>query len=67
MFRGEKEKLTIAVALQIAKSGRVKSAKVVTGKFKGTPVGDCVGGIVRSFRFPQFGGSPMRITLPFAL
>ena len=55
------------MALQIAKSGRVKSAKVVTGKFKGTPVGDCVGGIVRSFRFPQFGGSPMRITLPFAL
>ncbi len=58
---------TIAVSLQIGKSGRVKSARIVTGKFKGSPAGDCVAGKVRAFRFPQFSGPPMRITLPFAL
>jgi hypothetical protein len=58
---------TIAVSLQIAKNGRVNNAKVVTAKFKGSPVGDCVAGKVRRFKFPQFSGSPMRFTLPFAL
>ncbi len=58
---------TIAVKLRIARSGLVTSAEVVTGKFKGTPVGKCVSGVVGKLRFPQFAGRPMRITLPFGL
>ncbi len=58
---------TVMVAMVIAGSGRVSSADVTTSKFKGTPVGRCVEGKVRAFRFPQFRGDAMRINMPFAL
>lgn len=57
---------TIKVVMVIGKSGRVNSAKA-GGPFAGTPVGSCVEGKVRSFRFPQFGGDDMRINMPFRL
>ncbi len=58
---------TVMVALIIAGSGQVSAADVTTGKFKDTPVGRCVEGKVRAFRFPAFRGDPMRLNLPFAL
>ena len=57
---------TIKVVMVIGKSGRVNSARA-GGPFKGTPVGSCVEGKVKSFRFPQFGGDDMRINMPFRL
>ncbi|MCA9559638.1 MAG: AgmX/PglI C-terminal domain-containing protein, partial [Myxococcales bacterium] len=51
----------------IAGSGKVSAADVTNDTFKGTPVGRCVEGKVRSFRFPAFRGDPMRINMPFAL
>lgn len=57
---------TIKVVMIIGKSGRVNSAKA-GGAFAGTPVGSCVEGKVKSFRFPQFGGDDMRINMPFRL
>ncbi len=57
----------IGVALEIATTGHVIMASVVTGKFKDTKVGDCVAKLVRTLRFPRFSGKPMRITVPFAL
>jgi len=57
---------TVLVKVQIGKNGAVSSARV-TGKYKGTAVGDCVSSKVRAFRFPQFSGDAMRINLPFSL
>ncbi|MGK0358947.1 MAG: putative Zn finger-like uncharacterized protein [Bradymonadia bacterium] len=57
---------TIKVVMIIGKSGRVNSAKA-GGPFAGTPVGSCVEGKVKGFRFPQFGGDDMRINMPFRL
>jgi hypothetical protein len=50
----------------INKNGRVGSAKS-QGKYAGTPIGSCVEGKVKSFRFPQFSGDAMRINMPFRL
>lgn len=57
----------VMVGMVIGGKGRVTSAKVKSGPFKGTPVGNCVEGKVRSFRFPQFRGDKMRINMPFSL
>jgi hypothetical protein len=57
----------VKVRLSIQSTGRVSSPKVVNQAFKGTSVGNCVEAKVRSFRFPQFSGSAMSITLPFSL
>lgn len=57
---------TVTVSMLIGRSGNVDDAKA-TGAQAGTPVGSCVEGKVRSFRFPQFSGEPMRINMPFAL
>lgn len=58
---------TVMVKMVIASGGNVSSADVVTGQFKGSPVGNCVEGKVRAFRFPQFAGDPMQINMPFSL
>jgi hypothetical protein len=57
---------TVTVSMLIGRSGNVDEAKA-TGAQAGTPVGSCVEGKVRGFRFPQFSGEPMRINMPFAL
>jgi hypothetical protein len=56
----------IKVQMVINKNGRVGSAKS-QGKYAGTPIGSCVEGKVKSFRFPQFSGDAMRINMPFRL
>jgi len=55
---------TAMVNIVIANGGRVSSAKV-TGKFQGTPSGDCVEAAVKAVRFPQSDGIPTRY--PFIL
>ena len=57
---------TVSVAIQIAPSGSVSDADV-QGPTKGTAQGNCIERTVKVFRFPQFRGDPMRITLPFGL
>lgn len=57
---------TVKVAMTIGRTGRVTSA-MPQGAFAGTPAGVCVAAKVRTFRFPQFSGDPMRINMPFRL
>lgn len=57
---------TVKVVMVIGRSGRVTSASP-GGTFAGTPAGVCVAAKVRTFRFPQFSGDPMRINMPFRL
>lgn len=58
---------TVMVKMQIAPNGSVTSAEVAGGPVKGTAQGNCVERTVKAFRFPQFGGDPMQINLPFAM
>lgn len=58
---------TVMVKMIIAKSGNVSSAQVKSGPFKGTPFGACVERTVKVFRFPQFSGKAMHITMPFSI
>jgi predicted Zn finger-like uncharacterized protein len=58
---------TVMVDITIAGSGRVQRAKVITGKFSGTGVGRCVESRVKTFRFPRFGGSTMKLKIPFGI
>ncbi|MEE2755888.1 MAG: GYF domain-containing protein [Myxococcota bacterium] len=58
-------KVRIAI---VGSTGRVSRASVLTPKFQGTPVGNCVAGKIRSlYKFPQFSNSSMSITIPFRL
>jgi predicted Zn finger-like uncharacterized protein len=58
---------TIKVRLTVAKTGRVQKAKVISSNFQGTPVGRCVEGKVKAFRFPAFRQGPMSFNMPFKL
>lgn len=58
---------TVTVAMVIEPRGNVSSATVASGPFKGSPAGACVEEKVKSLKFPQFRGEPMRINMPFAL
>ena len=58
---------TITVRLTVAKSGRVSKSSVTSANFQGTPVGRCVEGKVKGFRFPAFRKGPMSFNLPFTL
>lgn len=58
---------TVPVRMVISGSGKVSSADVASGPAKGTAMGACVERTVKVFRFPQFRGDPMQITMPFAL
>ena len=64
---GTGERGTITVRLTVASSGRVSKSSVVSANFKGTPVGRCVEGKVKAFRFPRFRKGPMSFNLPFTL
>ncbi len=57
----------VAVKLSIAGSGTVNSANVVRGAEKGSPLANCVERKAKVFRFPQFGGKAMTVTLPFSI
>ena len=58
---------TATVALVIEGSGKVSSATLAGGPFKGTPGGACLEEKVGGLKFPQFKGDPMRINMPFGL
>ncbi len=56
----------VKVKLSIKGSGTVSSAKVTSAQ-KGSALAACVERKVRVFRFPQFSGKVMSITLPFSI
>ena len=58
---------TLMVSFHIQRSGRVGSARIKTRKFEGTPVGQCVLSVVRSFKFPTHTDTPVKINYPFIL
>ena len=58
---------TVMVKMVIKGSGSVSLAKVKSGPHKGTPFGSCVERTVKVFRFPQFSGKDMHITMPFSI
>ena len=49
------------------KTGRVSSAKVASGPFKGTPVGSCIESAVKRARVPRFKQSSFKVTFPYRL
>jgi hypothetical protein len=49
------------------KTGRVSSAKVASGPFKGTPVGACIGSAVKRARVGRFKQSTFKVTFPYRL
>jgi len=57
---------SVAVKLTVAASGQVKKA-VVTGKFAGTPTGDCVAAIAGGAKFPPWDGATMTVNYSYFL
>jgi hypothetical protein len=57
---------TAQVDVVVQGSGRVTSA-TVGGAFQGSPEGSCIARAVRSARFPQFSGEPLRFRYPFGI
>jgi predicted Zn finger-like uncharacterized protein len=55
------------VQVTFATSGRVTSAKVVSGPFGGTSVGGCVARKFRSARVPAFSGSSTTVAKSFSI
>ncbi|MBI2375848.1 MAG: zinc-ribbon domain-containing protein [Deltaproteobacteria bacterium] len=56
-------KLELAVTVQ--PSGSVSKAEVKTAKWRGSPLGECVVGKIREWKFPQFAGEAQEIVIPF--
>jgi predicted Zn finger-like uncharacterized protein len=57
---------TVNVAFS-GKTGRVSSARVASGPFKGTPVGSCIESAVKRARVPRFKQSSFKVTFPYRL
>ncbi len=55
------------VQVTFATSGRVTSARVVSGPFGGTSVGGCVARKFRGARVPAFSGSPVTVAKSFSI
>ncbi len=55
------------VQVTFAPSGRVTSARVVSGPFGGTSVGGCVARTFRGARVPAFSGSPVTVAKSFSI
>jgi hypothetical protein len=55
------------VALTFGPSGRVATAVVSGASFAGTPTGACVAARFRSVRVPPFEGTPVRVSMSFAI
>ena len=49
----------------IQRSGGVSGVSVVGSEFRSAPIGKCMTGTIRGWRFPQFSGAPMPIDFPF--
>jgi hypothetical protein len=57
----------VKVKLSIQTSGKVSSASIPSGDFKGTPFDECLSGAVRSIQFPPFDGDAVTLTYPFSI
>ncbi len=57
---------TAPVAIVIGNDGAVRSANV-SGQFSGTPVGECIAGVVRRAHFPAFRAQQVNITYPYVI
>jgi hypothetical protein len=57
---------TAPVAIVIGNDGVVRSANV-SGQFSGTPVGECIAGVVRRAHFPAFRAQQVNITYPYVI
>ena len=57
---------TVDVAFS-GSTGRVSRAKVVSGPFKGTPVGGCIEKAVKRARVPRFKQSSFKVKFPYRL
>jgi predicted Zn finger-like uncharacterized protein len=58
------EAVTVSVEMTIHGNGRVASARATSG---GGDVANCVVGVVRDMRFPEFSGAPMTVERRFRL
>ena len=58
---------TIKIKFMIDRRGRVSTAKVTSSKFKGTEVGRCIVGVVKSMKFKAYSGDIITINYPFIL
>jgi len=57
---------TAPVAIVIGNDGAVRSANV-SGQFSGTPIGECIAGVVRRAHFPAFRAQQVNITYPYVI
>jgi hypothetical protein len=57
---------TAPVAIVIGNDGAVRSA-TVSGQFGGTPVGDCIAGVVRRAHFPPFRAPTQNMMFPYVI
>jgi hypothetical protein len=53
--------------LTVEASGSVSSARVVTGKYRGSDLDVCLGGAIRGITFPPFDPPSQTLTFPFVL
>ncbi|MBW2548126.1 MAG: DUF4339 domain-containing protein [Deltaproteobacteria bacterium] len=59
---------TAAVSVVFSgKTGRVSSAKVTSGPFKGTAVGSCIASAAKRARVPRFKQGSFKVTFPYRL
>ena len=64
--KGEKGLATVSITIK-GSNGRVSSAKVVSGGFKGTPQGNCIAKAVKTAKFPKFQKSSFSFSYPFVV
>ena len=57
---------TAPVAIVIGNDGAVRTA-TVSGQFAGTPVGDCIAGVVRRAHFPAFRAPTQNLMFPYVI
>jgi len=57
---------TAPVSIVIGNDGAVRTA-TVSGQFAGTPVGDCIAGVVRRAHFPAFRAATQNLMFPYVI
>lgn len=57
---------TAPVSIVIGNDGAVRTA-TVSGQFAGTPVGDCIAGVVRRAHFPAFRAPTQTLMFPYVI
>ena len=64
--KGQTGTATVSIIFS-GSSGKVKTAKVISGPFKGTPAANCIGGAVKKASVPKFKQSSFSVTYPFVI